>query len=109
MRSKFQDFCSDLEGATEMGIVNACIAYRRDAKSEFFPKPGQLLGLCRDDINERRKRLDALDRVQEQLGTAEIADAPPDEAEIERRRTLMQDAIAKMRVGGGVFSKSSAP
>jgi len=63
MRSRFLDFCFDLEGVTEAGLEAACIAYRREPKNKFFPTPGALLELCKDDIRERMVKIKAIDNA----------------------------------------------
>lgn len=76
MRSRFLDFCSDLKGVTENGMAMACAAYRRDAKSKFFPTPGALLALCADDIRGRKATMKAIDDAERAL-----ADEAPSEPE----------------------------
>lgn len=97
MRSKFQDFCCDLEGVSVAGIEQACIAYRRDPKSEFFPKPGQLLALCKDDIAERKRTVRALgeaERIVEEQ-PQDAAEATLDEQTIARRKAMLEGVIGR--------------
>jgi hypothetical protein len=46
---KFQIFCDDLAQFPERVIAAACLAYRRDPKNTFFPTPGQLYALCKEE------------------------------------------------------------
>lgn len=62
-KSKFQDFCYDLKGVTVRGIRDACTAWRQ-SENVHFPKPGQMLALCRDDIRTRAEDERGLDRLE---------------------------------------------
>lgn len=46
---KVRLFAADLQGVSEPVLAQACKRYRCDPKSRFFPTPGQLLALCRDE------------------------------------------------------------
>lgn len=71
--SKFRDFCGDLKGVTLQGIVEACDAWRR-SENVHFPKPGQMLALCRDDIRRRAEEERGIDRLEALLdGGAPLA------------------------------------
>lgn len=97
MESKFKDFCFDLQGVTVKGLQEAVIAYRQDPKSEFFPKPGPFRARCKDDIDCRRKRMDAIGKAEKvaREGAAED-EPPPDDAVIARRKKFMDDVLGKM-------------
>lgn len=43
-----EDYIFDLSGYTPTEVHNACAAYRRK-ESQFFPKPGEIIALIRQD------------------------------------------------------------
>lgn len=99
MRSKFHDFYCDLEGVTVAGIVAAVVAYRRNPKSEYFPKPGPFRALCEDDIRERFKRFDALNKVEHLVNSRDDSEPQPDSLDDEtvaRRRAILEGALGRM-------------
>ncbi|MBI3678034.1 MAG: hypothetical protein HY243_15605 [Proteobacteria bacterium] len=69
------DFFADLNGATESHVIEACARYRRNAKNAYFPTPGKLYELAKDDIALRRRTLSAIERT-ERLLAAEICEEP---------------------------------
>jgi hypothetical protein len=69
------DFFADLTDATEDQLIEACGRYRRNVKNAFFPTPGKLFELMKDDIALRRRILMAAER-SERLLEAEICDEP---------------------------------
>lgn len=77
MRSRAADFYADLEGVSVAGIKAAVIAYRRDPKNEFYPKTGKMRALCADDIQDRKRKLLALDKAEREIETATDANVEP--------------------------------
>jgi hypothetical protein len=59
------DYLEDLSIYPIDIIEQACVDYRRDKNSLFFPKVGQLLGLIREKWYERKYKLQKLKKLLE--------------------------------------------
>lgn len=71
------DFVSDLDGVTVAELANACAAWRRNAANRFFPRPGELLVLIRDDKIERQRRRAGAERLLAFMDGSPEAIEPP--------------------------------
>jgi hypothetical protein len=62
----FATYCEDLKLKSDAEIAYACLRYRQDPTSRFFPTPGQLLELCTSPFADKLGRSNG--RVTEEAG-----------------------------------------
>ncbi len=62
-----EDYCLDLAELPAWAIARACNKYRRDSKSDFFPRPGKILKLANDAVSAYRNDVLLLKRLANQV------------------------------------------
>jgi hypothetical protein len=101
-------------GVTGEMFIAACkriiMAEPLPGKTKFFPDPGQIAAVCREDAEDRRRQLEALNgavALLEAPAPAAQSEAPLPPEEIDRRRAMLRSFVVGEPVSKG--SPSSAP
>ena len=98
-------------GVTGAIFIAACkriiMAEPLPGKTKFFPDPGQIAAVCREDAEDRRRQLEALNGAIALLETpAPLSDAPLPPEEIDRRRAMLRSFVVGEPVSKGPSSQS---